>query len=60
MCYPCTMCNGCGKFDHELFQYMIPRLLCLKCGAELPKDAGVCPECGAPRPPIPGQTAEEA
>jgi rRNA maturation endonuclease Nob1 len=57
MCYPCTMCNGCGKLDQEMFGFLKPRLLCLACNAELSQDAECCPQCGTPRPAQPGQAA---
>jgi len=27
-----------------------PRMMCPKCGSDLPAQSGVCPACGAPRP----------
>ena len=47
MCYPCTMCNGCGKLNpgSPLF---VPRVVvtCLDCGSEVDDMTGKCLGCG--------------
>ncbi|MDR3136468.1 MAG: zinc-ribbon domain-containing protein [Coriobacteriales bacterium] len=51
------MCNGCGKFDQELFAYLKPKLLCMACGNEISPGDESCPACGTPCPPKPGTIA---
>ena len=55
MCYPCSSCGRCGKFDPSSPLYVPPPAIpCLKCGATVDAATGACPECGyqafAPRP----------
>jgi rRNA maturation endonuclease Nob1 len=57
MCYPCSGCNGCGKMDSELFNYMTPRLRCMNCGAEYTIGEDTCTECGWELPRLPGEHA---
>lgn len=48
MCYPCTMCNGCGKLNPGSPLYMPPvSITCLDCGGEVDIASGKCVECGA-------------
>lgn len=57
MCYPCTMCNGCGKLDHGIGMVFAKRKgSCSQCGEMLPEKDHVrkCPSCGAPVPLPPG------
>ena len=46
-CWPCTCCNRCGR--------MTDKFKCPVCQTELEKDATVCPKCGSPVMPKPGQ-----
>jgi predicted amidophosphoribosyltransferase len=59
MCYPCTQCNCCGKFDNDLLAFMIaqPTLHCLTCSASISKSDIVCPACGKPLSLAPGVAA---
>ncbi|MBQ2680992.1 MAG: hypothetical protein IJF97_03550 [Eggerthellaceae bacterium] len=47
MCYPCTMCNGCGKLNpgSPLF---VPKVVvkCLDCGGDVDEMSGKCLGCG--------------
>ncbi len=46
MCYPCTQCGACGKYDSDLFMLSeVPILACPLCGADIDMAAGTCPEC---------------
>lgn len=47
LCWPCTCCNKCGR--------MTDKFKCPVCQAELEPTATVCPRCGAPVLPKPGQ-----
>ncbi|RDB63719.1 hypothetical protein C1878_02670 [Gordonibacter sp. 28C] len=48
MCYPCTMCGRCGKFDPESPLYTPPPSIpCLVCGGEVDAATGACRQCGA-------------
>lgn len=49
MCYPCSMCNRCGKVD----RLMKASQLCPKCGKPRGIEESVCPHCGDKRPSIP-------
>ncbi|MGI6033227.1 MAG: zinc-ribbon domain-containing protein [Coriobacteriales bacterium] len=49
ICWPCTMCNKCGRLSDKF--------KCPVCQTELDPDATVCPNCGAPVLPKPGQAA---
>ncbi len=46
MCYPCTQCGACGKYDSDLFMLSKgPILTCPLCGAAIDMEAGTCPKC---------------
>ena len=48
MCYPCTMCGRCGKFDPESPLYTPPPTIpCLACGGDVDPATGICRDCGA-------------
>jgi len=47
MCYGCSMCNKCGKYD----RLARSKRKCSTCKKEPPPEALVCPECGARLPP---------
>lgn len=55
MCYPCTGCNGCGKMNSGLFDYLIAKPLCLHCGTEYTLGATTCSQCGKDLPALPGE-----
>jgi hypothetical protein len=57
VCYPCTQCNGCGKFDNAIFSYMKPIVRCLHCGVEVASDDVVCPACNMTLPLPPWQSS---
>lgn len=47
MCYPCTSCGRCGKFDPNSPLYTPPPTIpCLKCGGTVDPVTGVCDSCG--------------
>ena len=47
MCYPCTMCNGCGKLDPGSPLYMPMAVVkCLDCGGDVDSMSGKCLNCG--------------
>lgn len=47
MCYPCTSCGRCGKFDPDSPLYTPPPTVpCLKCGGEADPETGRCTTCG--------------
>ena len=47
MCYPCTMCNGCGKLNPGSPLY-VPKVVvkCLECGGDVDEMSGKCLDCG--------------
>lgn len=49
MCYPCSMCNKCGKVDRL---HMLDGL-CPVCGKKRSVDEAICPFCGDRLPPAP-------
>lgn len=47
MCYPCTQCGRCGKFNEDSPLYTPPpEIPCLRCGGVVDADTGVCASCG--------------
>lgn len=47
MCYPCTNCGRCGKFDSSSPLYTPPPSIpCLKCGGIVDATTGICEQCG--------------
>lgn len=47
MCYPCTQCGRCGKFNEDSPLYTPPPdIPCLKCGGVVDGKTGVCADCG--------------
>jgi hypothetical protein len=60
MCYPCTMCNGCGKMDSELFASLRPIARCMNCGKEYIYGDTICSSCGLPLPLPPGFPVEDS
>lgn len=47
MCYPCTKCGRCGKYNPDSPYYVPPAgIPCLKCGAPVNPETGECGECG--------------
>ncbi len=47
MCYPCTNCGRCGKFDPSSPLYTPPPSIpCLKCGGTIDAATGICDSCG--------------
>ena len=47
MCYPCTRCNSCGKFNEGNLFYQKPgKIPCFKCGGEVNPETGRCETCG--------------
>lgn len=47
MCYPCTSCGRCGKFDPDSPLYTPPPTVpCLKCGGQADPETGKCTTCG--------------
>lgn len=47
MCYPCTNCGRCGKFDPNSPLYTPPPSIpCLKCGGTVDSSTGICEQCG--------------
>lgn len=47
MCYPCTQCGRCGKFNEDSPLYAPPPTIpCLKCGGDVDPRTGACIECG--------------
>lgn len=48
MCYPCTFCGRCGKFDPSSPLYTPPPVIpCMECGGEVDLVTGMCGKCGA-------------
>jgi hypothetical protein len=45
MCYACTQCNKCGKFNEDSPLYRRQDVPCLKCGALIDLMTGLCSEC---------------
>ena len=52
ICWPCTLCNRCGR--------LTDKFKCPVCQTELDPSATVCPSCGAPVMPKPGQAGGHA
>ena len=47
MCYPCTQCGRCGKYDPRSPYYTPPATIpCLVCGGEVDPAPGDCRACG--------------
>lgn len=47
MCYPCTQCGRCGKYEEDSPYYVPPaRIPCLACGGEVSPETGLCGQCG--------------
>ena len=47
MCYPCTQCGRCGKYDPKSPYYTPPATIpCLACGGEVDPATGDCRACG--------------
>lgn len=47
MCYPCTNCGRCGKFNPNSPVYTAPPgIPCLKCGGSVNSVTGICDGCG--------------
>ncbi len=47
MCYPCTNCGRCGKFDPNSPLYTPPPSIpCLTCGGTVDASTGTCVDCG--------------
>lgn len=48
MCYPCTQCGRCGKFDENSPLYQAPpaTIPCFVCGGEVDLATGICLQCG--------------
>ncbi len=47
MCYPCTQCGACGKFNKTSPLYRpTPEVPCFKCGGKLDLETGICISCG--------------
>lgn len=47
MCYPCTKCGRCGKYDEESVYYVPPAAIpCLDCGGLIDGETGICGSCG--------------
>ena len=47
MCYPCTQCGRCGKYDPKSPYYTPPATIpCLACGGEVDPATGACRACG--------------
>lgn len=47
MCYPCTGCGRCGKYDRDSPLYVPPpRISCFACGGDVDLASGVCLCCG--------------
>ena len=49
-CYPCDLCNKCGRYDW----LKEAGKKCRKCGEPFEKGMTTCPSCGAPLPLPPG------
>ena len=46
MCYPCTQCGRCGKYDPKSPYYTPPATIpCLACGGEVDPATGACRAC---------------
>lgn len=55
VCYSCTFCGACGKYENELFEASRPPVLsCPACGAAVDMATGLCTECSARRFDPPG------
>lgn len=62
MCYPCTMCNGCGKMNDGIGSILMRKeRTCSKCGEDLLKSMQEtrCPSCNMRIPLPPGFTRAE-
>ena len=47
MCYPCTGCGRCGKFDPASPLYTPPPTIpCFACGGTVDAATGLCTSCG--------------
>lgn len=47
MCYPCTKCGRCGKYDEKSVYYVPPAAIpCLSCGGLVNSETGICDACG--------------
>lgn len=47
MCYPCTKCGRCGKFNEGSPYYTAPaKIPCLSCGGNVSPETGICSSCG--------------
>ncbi len=47
MCYPCTKCGRCGKFDPDSpFYQPQADIPCFVCGGLIDPETGICQECG--------------
>lgn len=48
MCYPCTQCGRCGKYEEDSVFYVPPAdIPCLQCGGLVDPATGACASCGA-------------
>lgn len=55
MCYPCTQCGACGKFDVDSPLYQPPPdIPCLLCGGLVDPATGICTQCQTPAFAPPG------
>lgn len=47
MCYPCTQCGRCGKYEEDSVFYVPPAdIPCLACGGLVDPATGRCSSCG--------------
>ena len=59
MCYPCTFCGACGKFESDLFVLSQPPVTtCLACKTVFEASLRRCPACGTGLP-VPGEKRKD-
>lgn len=55
LCYSCTFCGACGKYESELFAASRPAAIeCPVCGAPVDMATGRCSACGTRKFDPPG------